>query len=52
MICPGCGSKNEMAYSVLSNGLICLEPGCGFEIEISAVEAIQIMDPSAALICA
>src|SRR5688572_11027423 len=33
MICPGCGTENEMAYSVLSGGLICLEPACGFEME-------------------
>ena len=34
MICPGCRNENEMAYSVLSNSLICLEPECGFELEM------------------
>ncbi len=52
MTCPGCGSKNEMAYSVLSNGFICLEAGCGFEIEMSAVEALQVLEPAKELICA
>jgi hypothetical protein len=53
MVCPGCGSKNELAYSVLSNGLICLEAGCGFEIEMSAQEAQQLLEPSfQELVCA
>jgi hypothetical protein len=53
MICPGCSTENEMAYSVLSNGLICLEPGCGFEIELSCEEAQQILEieSDAELIC-
>jgi hypothetical protein len=46
MICPGCGNENEMAYSVLSNGLICLQPGCGFELEMSIDEAHQVMEPA------
>ena len=53
MICPGCGQENEMAYSVLSNGLICLESGCGFELEMSIEEAHQVMEPSVeVLVCA
>lgn len=52
MICPGCGSKNEMAYSGLSNSLICLESGCGFEIEMSVLEALNILEPVRELACA
>lgn len=44
MICPGCGSLNEIAYSVISHGLICLSPGCGWEIEMSPVEAADLLD--------
>lgn len=51
MICPGCGSENEMAYSVLSNGLICLEPGCGFELEVDALEAHQVLETEEELVC-
>ncbi len=50
MICPGCESSNEMAYSVLSNGLICLEPGCGFELEMDGCEALEILEPAEALV--
>jgi hypothetical protein len=46
MICPGCHHENEMAYSVLSNGLVCLDPNCGFELEMSIEEAHQVMEPS------
>ena len=52
MVCPGCGKENEMAYSVLSNGLICLEPGCGFELEMSIDEAHQVMELSEVLVYA
>ncbi len=52
MVCPACGSENEMAYSVLSSSLICLETGCGFEIEMSAIEALQILEPVPELIFA
>ena len=51
MICPGCGSENEMAYSVLSNGLICLEQGCGFELEVDALEAHQVLETEEELVC-
>lgn len=43
MICPGCGSTNEIAYSVISHGLICLSPNCGWEIEMSPVEAADLL---------
>ncbi len=44
MICPNCRSENEMAYSVLSNGMICLEAGCGFEVEMEAREAQDVLE--------
>ena len=46
MICPGCGAENEMAYSVLSNGLVCLESDCGFEVEMSIDDAEEVLDPA------
>jgi hypothetical protein len=51
MICPGCGSENEMAYSALSNGLICLETGCDFELEIPRSEANEILAMEEELVC-
>ena len=44
MICPGCGTENAMAYSALSNGLICLEDGCNFEIEMAVNEARAVIE--------
>ena len=44
MVCPGCGTENAMAYSVLSNGLICLEDGCNFEIEMPIAEAHAVIE--------
>ena len=52
MICPGCGSDNEMAYSVLSNGLVCLEPGCDFELEMPVTEALEVLEPEGELVFA
>lgn len=52
MICPGCGSENEMAHSVLLNGLVCLDPGCGFELEMSRQEAAEILAVEEELVCA
>jgi hypothetical protein len=52
MICPGCGSENEIVYSVLSNGLVCLEEGCDFELEINQAEARQILEVEEELVCA
>lgn len=51
MICPGCGSENELAYSVISNGLVCLEPGCGFELEIEPSQARQVLETEEELVC-
>ena len=51
MICPGCQSENEMAYSVLSNSLVCLDPDCGFELEMDPVEAQQILETEEELVC-
>ena len=51
MICPGCGSESELAYSVLSNGLVCLELECGFELEIESSEAHQVLETEAELVC-
>jgi hypothetical protein len=52
MICPGCGSENEMAFSMLSNGLVCLEPSCGFEMEMSMHEAQELLEATPELVCA
>ena len=52
MICPRCGSENEMAYSNLSNGLVCLEAGCDFELEMPVVEAQEILEPEGELVYA
>ena len=51
MICPGCGSDSEMAYSVLSNGLICLEDDCDFELEVDATQAQEVLETEAELVC-
>jgi hypothetical protein len=51
MICPGCGSENEMAYSVLSKGLVCLESDCSFEMEIDTLEAHQVLETEEELVC-
>jgi hypothetical protein len=51
MICPGCCSENEMAYSVLSNGFICMEPACGYEIEMEREEAHMVLEPEEELVC-
>jgi hypothetical protein len=44
MLCPGCGKENAMAYSALSNGLICLEESCGFELEMSYRDAQEVIE--------
>jgi len=51
MTCPACGTQNEMAYSVISNGLICLEPGCEFEVEMDRKEAQEILALEEELVC-
>jgi hypothetical protein len=53
MICPTCRHENEMAYSVLSHGFVCLERECGFEIEIDDIrEADAILASAVELACA
>ena len=44
MICPTCRSENEMAYSVLSHGFVCLEEDCGFELEAELEGADAIIE--------
>jgi hypothetical protein len=51
MICPGCRTESEMAYSVLSHGLVCLEPECGFELEMNSDEAHEILETEEELVC-
>jgi hypothetical protein len=40
-----------MAYSVISNGFICLEPECGFELEMEPVQAQQVLEPEEEFVC-
>ena len=49
MTCPTCA--NEMGYSALSMGFMCLEPSCGFEIEMEPVQAQQVLEPEEELVC-
>ena len=49
MTCPAC--EKEMAYSALSMGFICLEPPCGFELEMEPVQAQQVLEPEDELVC-
>jgi hypothetical protein len=51
MTCPACDSMNEMAYSILSNGFICLEQACGFELEMEPAQAQEVLEPEAELVC-
>jgi hypothetical protein len=51
MTCPGCKTENEMAYSTLSNGFICLEPNCGFELEMEPAQAMQVLEVEEELVC-
>ncbi len=51
MTCPHCGSENEMAYSALFNGFVCLEADCGFELEMEPVQAQQVLEPEEELVC-
>jgi hypothetical protein len=44
MICPNCRSENEMAYSVLSHGMVCLDSECGFEVEMEPSDAEEILE--------
>jgi hypothetical protein len=51
MNCPACNNENEMAYSVLSHGFVCLEPTCGFEVEMELGEAQHVLVPEEELVC-
>ena len=51
MTCPECGSENEMAYSFLSHGFVCLQADCGFELEMDAREAQQVLENEEELVC-
>ena len=51
MICPGCKTENEMAYSILSNSFTCLEPNCGFELEMEPAQALQVLEVEEELVC-
>ena len=51
MICPSCKGENEMAYSVLSHGFICLEQECGFEVEMEPALAETVLAPEEELVC-
>ena len=52
MICPACRNENEMAYSILSHAFVCLQSGCGFEVEVDQPQALQILEPLGELACA
>jgi hypothetical protein len=51
MHCPSCGSEHEMAYSALFHGFVCMEPECGFEIEMDPESAQQVLAPEEELVC-
>jgi hypothetical protein len=51
MMCPSCRSENEMAYSALSHGFVCLESECGFEVEMDPDSAQQVLAPEEELVC-
>jgi len=50
MICPNCRSENEMAYSVLSSGMVCLDSECGFEVEMEPADAEEILESAEELV--
>jgi hypothetical protein len=47
MICPACKSENEMAYSALIHGMVCLEPDCGLELEFELSEVLALLEAAA-----
>jgi hypothetical protein len=51
MICPACGSENEMAYSNLLHGFVCLDAACGFEVEMDPADAQQVLELEEELVC-
>jgi hypothetical protein len=40
-----------MAYSALSLGFVCLEPACGFELEMEPVQAQEVLEPQEEFVC-
>jgi len=46
MICPACKGENEMAYSSIINGVVCLEPQCGLELPMEHCELAIILAAS------
>jgi hypothetical protein len=51
MICPVCCHEDEMAYSALSHSFICMNPVCGFEVEMEPIEAQLVLEPEEELVC-
>ena len=45
MTCPACRSENEMVFSALSQGFICQESECGYEIELDFQDAEVLLHP-------
>ena len=43
MICPSCKSQNEMGYSALIHGFVCLEPACGLELDMERVDVEALL---------
>jgi hypothetical protein len=40
-----------MAYSALANAFVCLEPNCGFELEMEPALAVQLLEFEEELVC-
>lgn len=51
MICPACCGENEMAYSALAHGFVCLDAACSFELEMEPVEAQEVLKGEEELVC-
>ena len=51
MTCPTCRGENEMGYSALSHGFVCLETACGFELEIEPRQAQEVLELAEELVC-
>lgn len=43
MMCPRCLTEGEIAYSSLSNGLVCTVPECGWEQEMDVFEGLDLV---------
>ena len=46
MICPACKNENEMAFSALIQGFVCLEPQCGLEVEMEQMDLASLLTAS------